>query len=58
MKEASTETIHVYGLRYSPGDKITLLLDSSVQNVPLEEVICFFLGKLGGNLFFGGLLKI
>ncbi|KAF7127679.1 hypothetical protein RHSIM_Rhsim11G0112000 [Rhododendron simsii] len=36
-QEASRETIHVYGLHYSPGDKITLFLDSSVQNVPLEE---------------------
>lgn len=36
-QEASTETIYVYNLHYTPGDRITLLLDSSVQNIPFEE---------------------
>ncbi|PSS21659.1 Nuclear pore complex protein [Actinidia chinensis var. chinensis] len=35
--EVSTESICVYSLRYSLGDRIILLLDSSVQNIPLEE---------------------
>ncbi|XAR49206.1 hypothetical protein NMG60_11032316 [Bertholletia excelsa] len=35
--EVSMEMICVYSLRYNLGDKNILLLDSSVQNIPLEE---------------------
>ncbi|THG12740.1 hypothetical protein TEA_026867 [Camellia sinensis var. sinensis] len=33
----SMEMIYVYSLHYSVGDRIILLLDSSVQHIPLEE---------------------
>ncbi|KAI8023992.1 Nuclear pore complex protein NUP160 [Camellia lanceoleosa] len=35
--EVSMEMIYVYSLHYSVGDRIILLLDSSVQHIPLEE---------------------
>ncbi|KAA8545346.1 hypothetical protein F0562_020130 [Nyssa sinensis] len=35
--EVSMEMIYIYSLRFTLGDKNNLLLESSIQNIPLEE---------------------
>lgn len=38
MKEISSEIIYLFSLQYSMGDRIALLLDPSIQSIPLGEV--------------------
>lgn len=38
MKDESSEMISIHNIQYSFGDKIVLSIESSIQNIPMEEV--------------------
>ena len=41
MKDEDLEMISLHSILYNFGDRIVFSMEPSVQNIPLEEVICW-----------------
>jgi len=58
VKDESLEMISLYSVLFNFGDRIVFSMEPSVQNIPLEEVICWFFHSAWIGCDFSPLLQM